>query len=112
MCIPNYPINSLTRPDRNLIPAPAPTNARSLITLVPSDLSLLQSKEKLLFSSSLKIQVKGRGRFGHVLHFCDLAYERDRVQRVKIGGLQPEFAFHQIVCHKIKIRPYYIQGVP
>eukprot|EP00116_Pleurobrachia_bachei_P003191 sb/3463453/ len=42
--------------------------------------------------------------FGHVLHFCDLAYERDRVQRVKIGGLQPEFAFHQIVSQKIKIR--------
>ena len=35
--------------------------------------------------------------FGHVLHFCELTYERDRVQRVKIGGLQPEFAFHQIV---------------
>eukprot|EP00116_Pleurobrachia_bachei_P018796 sb/3479058/ len=24
-------------------------------------------------------------------------YERDRVQRVKIGGLQPEFALYQIV---------------
>ena len=35
--------------------------------------------------------------FGHVLHFCDLTYERDRVQRVKIGGLQPEFALYQIV---------------
>eukprot|EP00116_Pleurobrachia_bachei_P001031 sb/3461293/ len=43
----------------------------------------------------------------HVLHFCELTYERDRVQRVKIGGLQPEFAFHQIVSQKIKIRPYY-----
>eukprot|EP00116_Pleurobrachia_bachei_P006128 sb/3466390/ len=31
-----YPINSLTRPDRNLIFAPTPTNARTLITLVPS----------------------------------------------------------------------------
>ena len=45
--------------------------------------------------------------FGHVLHFCELTYERDRVQRVKIGRLQPEFAFHQIVSQKIKIRPYY-----
>ena len=44
--------------------------------------------------------------FGHVLHFCELTYGRDRVQRVKIGGLQPEFAFHQIVSQKIKIRPY------
>jgi hypothetical protein len=35
--------------------------------------------------------------FGHVLHFCELTYERDRVQRVKIGGLQPEFALYQIV---------------
>ena len=51
MGIPNYPINSLARPDRNLIPARTPTNARSLIILVPSYLSQLQSKAKLLFSS-------------------------------------------------------------
>ena len=44
--------------------------------------------------------------FGHALHFCDLTYERDRVQRVKIDGLQPEFALYQIVSQKIKIRPY------
>ena len=39
--------------------------------------------------------------FEHVLQFCELAYGRDRVQRVKIGGLQPEFAFHQIVSQPL-----------
>ena len=45
-------------------------------------------------------------QFGHFLNFCELTYGRDRVQRVKISGLQPEFALHQIVSQKIKIRPY------
>ena len=45
-------------------------------------------------------------QFGHFLHHGELTYERDRVQRVKICGLQPKFAFHQIVSQKIKIRPY------
>ena len=35
--------------------------------------------------------------FEHVLHFSGLTYGRHRVQGVKTGGLQPEFAFHQIV---------------
>eukprot|EP00116_Pleurobrachia_bachei_P003043 sb/3463305/ len=48
------------------------------------------------------------GHFGHVLHFCELTYERDRLQRVKIGGLQPEFALYQIVSQKIKI-PHHCQ---
>ena len=55
----------------------------------------------------LKPKMTKNVQFGHFLHFCELTYERDRVQRVKICGLQPEFAFHQIVSQKIKIRPYY-----
>ena len=35
--------------------------------------------------------------FGHVLHFSGLSYGRHRVQRVKIGGVQPDFAFQQMV---------------
>ena len=40
--------------------------------------------------------------FEHVLHFSGLTYGRHRVQGVKTGGLQPEFAFHQIVSQKIE----------
>ena len=39
--------------------------------------------------------------FGHVLHFSRVTYGRHRVQRVKIGGLQPELAFHQIVSQTL-----------
>ena len=42
--------------------------------------------------------------FEHVLHFSGLTYGRHRVQGVKTGGLQPEFAFHQIVSQKIETR--------
>jgi len=56
--------------------------------------------------SILELGMNKNVHFGHVLHFSDLTYERDRVQRVKIGGLQPEFALYQIVSQKIKIRPY------
>ena len=51
MRIPNYLINSLTRPDRNLILAPTPTNARTLNSLVPLFLSLLLSYGKLGFGT-------------------------------------------------------------
>ena len=61
----------------------------------------------LSLGQRLEIQVKGCGHFGHFLHFCGLTYERDRVQRVKISGLQPEFASFQIVSQNIRIRPYY-----
>ena len=46
--------------------------------------------------------------FRHVLHFSGLAYGRHRVQGVKMGRLQPELAFQQIVSQQIRIRPYYI----
>ena len=39
--------------------------------------------------------------FGHVLHFSGLAYGRHRVQGVKIGRLQPELAFQQIVSQTL-----------
>ena len=43
MRVTNYPINQLTRRDRDLIFAPTPTNARTLYTLVPLILSVLSS---------------------------------------------------------------------
>ena len=39
--------------------------------------------------------------FEHFLQFYELTYGRDRVQQVKISGLQPEFAFHQIVSQPL-----------
>ena len=46
--------------------------------------------------------------FGHVLHFSGLAYGRHRVQGVKMGRLQPELAFQQIVSQTLR----YMQDLP
>ena len=58
--------------------------------------------------SSLEMYMNKYAHFGHVLHFSGLTYGRHRVQGVKIGGLQPELAFQQIVSQTL----HFIEDFP
>eukprot|EP00116_Pleurobrachia_bachei_P004549 sb/3464811/ len=130
--IRNQTTRSMRRISRSVMGPPPPNTINpdvdqgsSTVVTVAEEISLLRQKGDsgnqdqlgqyscfLVFSDSQKkmryprknLGVNKNVHFGHVLHFCELTYERNRVQRVKIGGLQPDFAFHQIVSQKVKIR--------